>query len=143
MHSKLGFVGQLDVRAERIVAVERVADDGPAGERAKRGRADELAGRARHHHGNAVAVLHQRADERGRLVGRDAAGDADDEFVRHDEQVSRRSLESVRVAQFDPDSRLTCSRLHAIYRRAKSNSGGPADIGPDSPTVFNSFDMSR
>ena len=45
--------------------------------------ADELAGRARHHHGDAVAVLHQRADQRGRLVGRDAAGDADDEFVGH------------------------------------------------------------
>ena len=35
---QLGLVGQFDVRAERVVRVERVADDRPAGECAERGR---------------------------------------------------------------------------------------------------------
>ena len=65
------------------MAVELIADDRPAGQRAKRGRADELARGPRHHDRDAVTLLDQRADQRGGLVGRDAAADADDEFVCH------------------------------------------------------------
>ena len=43
---QLGLLGELDVRAERkLRVVEDIAGDGPAGERGKRRRADELLGR--------------------------------------------------------------------------------------------------
>ena len=83
MHRSCALIGELDMGAERKVAIERTAGDGPAGQRAKGRGADEVPGGAGHHDGNAVTALHERTYERGGFVGRDSAGDADDEFVGH------------------------------------------------------------
>ena len=50
--------------------------------------ADELLRGARHDDGHAEARLHEVAHQRGRLVRRDAAGHANQNFARHGEMQS-------------------------------------------------------
>ncbi len=64
-----------------VVAVEQLAVDLLAGQRADRERRDELARRARHHRRHRRAALAQAADEVERLVGRDAAADDEEDAL--------------------------------------------------------------
>ena len=75
---------QIDRRRERDVLdvgvgarLELVGDDAPPGDRLERDRADEPRGGGRHDGDDFVAALLQPARDLDRLVGADAAGDAE------------------------------------------------------------------
>ena len=79
---QLATLCQLDMCSQRmLVLIERVLEHRSAGERGKRGRADELPGGGGHDHRHAGAGLHQLAHQRGGFIGRDAAADADDNLA--------------------------------------------------------------
>ena len=74
---------------------ELVGDDAAPGDRLERHLADEAARRPRHDRGDVVAALLQPARDLDRLVGADAAGDAERDQGHHASAYS--SLQSDRV----------------------------------------------
>ena len=67
---------ELHVLDAGVVGIEQVGDDPFGGDRLKGERLDEPPGSRRHDHAHPDVELHQLADQGGRLVGGDAAGDA-------------------------------------------------------------------
>ena len=77
------FDGRVDVGFMRFVRREHAGDDFLSGKRGKGEGSNELLGGPRHHDLHADAVILQEADDLCRLVGCNAAGDAEGDL--HDE----------------------------------------------------------
>ena len=100
MHNTSARRANFDVGSQRKLWIaEMPLWNRPAGERLECRRADELTRRFGHHHGHAGAGLHQLAHQRRRLIGRDAAGHADENFAALHSSLEPRLKKTSEVGQ--------------------------------------------